>query len=216
MAGDVTSTGVADDGGDKVAAAHHALRADPTLQFRFSEYTAPPQRPPPQWLLDFARWLEHAAPVLRWVFWIGIGLIAALILFMLVREILRRLPTSWGSKETAAETPKPVFKPTATRARALLEEADRLAAEGRYSEAVRVLLHRSIEDIERAFPVTISPAQTSREIARLEPLSTQGRTVFTSIAQAVETSLFGGRALDAQRFAECRAAYASFALGKAA
>jgi len=131
-----------------------------------------------------------------------------------VREILRRLPAQWRlGKKQAQETPKPVFRPTATRARALLEEADRLASEGRYSEAVRVLLHRSIEDIERAFPVTISPAQTSREIARLEPLSAQGRDVFTGIAQAVETSLFGGRALDAARFAECRAAYASFALG---
>lgn len=216
MAGDVTNTGAVDAGGDKLAAAHQALRADPNLQFRFSDYTAPQPKPPPQWLVDLARFLEHAGPFLRWVFWIGVALIAALILFVLVREILRRLPTAWRSKEKADEAPKPVFKPTAVRARALLEEADRLAAEGRYSEAVRVLLHRSIEDIERAFPVTISPAQTSREIARLEPLSTQGRAVFTGIAQAVETSLFGGRALDAQRFAECRAAYASFALGKVA
>lgn len=212
MAGTAPNSSAADSGADPLIAAHQAMRADHNLQFQFQDYRP---SPPPPWLDGFARFLRAIAPYLQYVFWIGVALILALILFVVMREVAQR----WGlisfrKKPAKAPEPVPAFRPSASRARALLEEADRLAAEGRYSEAVRVLLHRSIEDIERAYPITIGPAATSREIARLEPLSQNGRDVFGRIAQAVETSLFGGRPLDAQRFAECRAAYSSFALGR--
>jgi hypothetical protein len=197
---------------DPLIALHHTLRANRDLQFQFQDYA--PQ-PPPPWLVPLARFLRAFGPYLQIVFWSGVFLIVALIVFVIVREAAQR----WGliefKKNVKPEAPAaPAFKPSASRARALLEEADRLAAQGRYSEAVRVLLHRSIEDIERAYPITIGPSATSREIARLKPLSPHGRDVFGRIAQAVETSLFGERALDQARFAECRSAYATFALGK--
>ena len=128
-------------------------------------------------------------------------------------EIVRRLPEKAAHGDIAQ--PQPQYRPTAARARALLEEADRLAAEGKYNEAARVLRHRSIEDLENAFAMTIGLDLTSREIARLEPLSGEGRNVFMRIARAVEVSLFGGRALNAEDFRSCREAYASFALGGA-
>ena len=197
-------------GGQSLEAAHQALRADPALQFRFQEFIPP--EPPPAWLQQFARFLQAIAPVLQWVFWIGVFAIAAAIVVIVVREIIRRLPEKWRwTRKARPAAPAPAFRPSVVRARALLEEADRLANEGRYSKAARVLLHRTIEDIEQSFALTIGPALTSREIARLEPLSPRGRDVFSGIAQAVETSLFGARPLDAQRFAECRAAYAAFA-----
>lgn len=213
MAGTAPTSGAAENGAtDTLVAAHRAMRADASLQFQFPDYARPQ---PPPWANGLARFLQAIAPFLQIIFWTCVAAMAGLILFVLVREAALR----WGlferkSKPKAEAKPVPAFQPTATRARALLEEADRLAAEGRYSEAARVLLHRSIEDIERAYPVTIGPAATSREIARLEPLSPTGRDVFTRIAQAVETSLFGARPLDAVRFAECREAYASFAFGR--
>jgi hypothetical protein len=75
---------------------------------------------------------------------------------------------------------------------------------------VRVLLHRSIDDMDQAFPATIVPSMTSREISLLDYLSTQGRATFVKIAQAVEASLFAGRPLTADQFADCRKAYESF------
>jgi hypothetical protein len=80
---------------------------------------------------------------------------------------------------------------------------------------MRVLLHRSIEDLERAFAVTIGAGLTSREVAQLDALSGEGRDVFVRIARAVELSLFGGRALSADDFLRCRDAYAGFALSRA-
>ena len=198
------------DNTDALAAAHQALRADPNLQFNFPEIQPPP--PPPPWAEALGRFLRLIAPLLNDIFWAGAALIVGLILFFLIRESARRWP-GFGKRKQAAAAPAPLFQPTTARARALLEEADRLAREGRYSEAARVLLHRSIEDIENAFRLSIGPAATSREIAQLDPLSPRGRDVFTRIALAVETSLFGGRALDASGYAACREAYSDFALG---
>lgn len=183
------------------------MMADHNLQFHMEPLTVPD---PPDWLEPIARFLSAIAPLLMYVFWAGVILIAAFVLYTLVTDIIRRLPERAGDGANV-QAPIPTYRPTAARAHALLEEADQLAAQGRFNEAVRVLLHRSIEDIERFFTVAIGPGLTSREIARLEPLSVEGRNVFTAIAQAVETSLFGTRTLTRADFARARADYASFA-----
>ena len=79
------------------------------------------------------------------------------------------------------------------KAEALLEEADRLAAEGRFDEAAHTLLYRSIEDIEKRLPRSIRKAQTSREIAGLAALPAAVRSAFAPITRAVEQSWFGGQ-----------------------
>ncbi len=200
-----TSAGGADSA---FAAAHAELRADQSLQFQM-DALVPPE--PPAWLEPLARFLQAIAPFLVYVFWAGVAVVVLLILYVIGTEIMRRLPGRKQDSVTEAQ-PAPAYRPAYARAKALLEEADRLAAQGRYSEAARVLLHRSIEDLEQVFSLAIGPGLTSREIARLDPLSPQGRDVFSGIARAVEMSLFGGRALGANDFAQCREAYASFAL----
>lgn len=200
--------------------AHKKLLEDTSLQFKFE--TAEPPPPPPDWLADLMRAigavLEAAFPLFRIVFWIGLAVLIAMILWMVASAIYRRLRAFTPVDEDAVEqaAPEPVvFQPERARARALLEEADRLAKEGRFAEAARVLLHRTIEDMERALSLSIGTALTSREIGRLEPLTAEGRTTFEQIARAVEISLFGGRPMDGAQFAACREAYTSFAFGSA-
>ncbi|MBL8780534.1 MAG: hypothetical protein JNL06_06275 [Alphaproteobacteria bacterium] len=188
--------------------AHRELLADPTLQFSFEQRETP--KPPPDWLEPLVEFLRALSPVLYYIFWAGVAVVAAMIVYAIVMEVLRRFPQQKATLTVPTEIPKAKFRPAAARARALLEEADRLAAEGRYGEAVRVLLHRSIDDMDQAFPATIVPSMTSREISLLEYLSTQGRATFVKIAQAVEASLFAGRPLTADQFADCRRAYESF------
>jgi hypothetical protein len=200
---------VAQHGGDAFAQAHAAMLADKSLQFQFTAMR--PQPPPPDWMRPLVEALQAVAPLLQYVFWGGVIIVVGIIVYALARELARRMPSRTPEIKAAKAAEAPAYRPTAARARALLEEADRLAGEGRYGEAARVLLHRSIEDLERIFTLTIGPALTSREIVSLEPLSAQGRNVFGAIAQAVETSLFGGQPLSAARFAECREAYAAFA-----
>lgn len=103
------------------------------------------------------------------------------------------------------------LQPSAPRARALLEEADRLAAEQRYAEAAHVLLFRTIADLQARRPRALRPALTSRDIGRLEEIPLSARGAFDVIAQRVERSFFGGRALSAADFAACRNAYVNFA-----
>jgi len=182
---------------------------DQQLQFHFTEPT-PPQTPP-DWVEPLTQFLRAIGPFLGYVFWGGVAIIVLVIAYALFSEIRRRMPAR-GEKAQRPAPPTPDYRPTVVRARALLEEADQLASEGRYGEAARVLLHRSVEDFESVLSIAIGPALTSREIARLDRLSPQGRTTFSGIASAVERSLFGGQALTASQYAECREAYASFAL----
>jgi hypothetical protein len=195
--------------------AHEQLLNDQRLQFEFGSVQQPELTETPGWIRALGDFFQAIAPFLVYVFWAGVALLVLLVLYIIVTEVVRRWPRR-GTKQAHAaadvEAAKPEYKPAMTRARALLEEADRLAAEGRYGEAARVLLHRSIEDIERAFSLAIGPGLTSREIGAIEPLSAQGRAVFAGIARAVEMSLFGERALSAEEFARCRESYAAFAL----
>jgi hypothetical protein len=197
--------------GDGLAQAHADLLADNALQFELPDL-APQQ--PPAWLEPLVRFIEFIAPFMVYVFWGGVIAAAGLVLYLIGSAILRRMPTKDEAGQ-AGEQPVAHYRPSAPHAQALLAEADRLAAEGRYAEAARVLLHRSIEDLERVFALQIGPSLTSREIAQLRALSRDGRDVFSLIARAVEISLFGGRALGADDYARCRSAYAAFASGGA-
>ena len=199
--------------GQKFDELHRQLLADPSLQFGFEKSAPPPNL---DWLEPLLELLRFISPVLYYVFWAGVILAAALIAYTVVNEIMRRLPQSRGTEAEATELPVAQYRPTTAKAHALLEEADRLAREGRFGEAVRVLLHRSIEDMEEAFPSAIVPSMTSREIETIEHLSDGGRITFVKIARAVEASLFAGRPLSADQYTDCRNAYERFVTGAAA
>jgi hypothetical protein len=200
---------------DAVRAAHGALLRDPSLQFSFPKAVAPPQVHLPAWLQALDRLLGQVfgaiGKVLGWVFIGGLALIVAIVVFFVAREIIR---TRWPEllKRRTARPPQPAdWRPDAAAAHALLEDADRLAAAGRYGEAVRLILHRSIEDIEGRRPRLVRPALTAREIGGLDGIPDAARAMFQAIAAVVERSLFGGRSLDAEAFTACRRAYEAFA-----
>lgn len=216
----------------RLAAAHRALRAAGDTQFDLPPVA--PRAPPPGWLRSLGAWLEWAlAPVARFLGWITslmpdapyariflwtvIAVLAMLALWMAIvriREGTWRLPR-WRRRRALAGEAGDVdeaWTPDAAPARAWLAEADRFAAEGRYAEAVHHILLRSIEDIARRRPQAIRPALTSRDIARANAVPEAPRRLFADLAAVVERSLFGGRAVAAEEWTRCRAAYAEFAL----
>jgi hypothetical protein len=201
---------------EALRAAQVRLMRDPTLQFSFDKAPPPPpQMRLPHWLEvvlraigDFIVWIGQG---LGWVFIGGMVLALLIVLGFIAREFIRaRWPDLFKKKPAK---PKPIvdWRPEAAVALALLDEADRLAAAGRYAEAARLILHRSIEEIEGRRPRLVRPALTSREIGRLDDIPERARTTFSAIAAVVERSLFGGRDVDAAGFAECRRTYEAFA-----
>jgi hypothetical protein len=189
-------------------AAHKAVLADKTVQYSLGE---PPKFEIPEWLKllkPIGHFIEAIAPYAKYVFWGMLALFLALILYYIIREFTDfRWPWAKVAEEEADD-----WQPDSAPARALLAEADALAAAGRFEEAAHLLLLRSVEDIDARRPTFLKPSSTAREIAGAAALPEKARGTFALIARHVEASLFGGRALDAGGWADCREAYGRFAL----
>jgi hypothetical protein len=194
--------------GPAFEAAHRRLLSHHELQFDFTPYVPPkPPSPPPGWLVALARLFKLASPVLEVVFWLGVAAVVVLILYLVARELgfIR-----WGRRRTLGGVDFQ-YQPDADVARTLLADADALAAEGRFAEAVHVLLQRSIEDMRARRPRAVAPSLTSRDIAVLPALPETVRPAFAAMAGVVEHSLFGGRTVAPSDFAAARRSYEAFA-----
>jgi hypothetical protein len=206
------SDATAGAGADALARAHAALLKDGDLQFGFPAYQEPKV---PDWLQALGQVFDAIAPIFPYIFYAGLVLGVVGILFSILRELIgRRFPSLRRKKPTVLTEPE--WRPAPERARVLLEDADRLAAEGRYGEAAHLILYRSIEDIDGRWPNLVRPALTSRDIAAHRGLPDRARHTFGDIARVVEHHIFGGRTLSADDFASCRRAYEAFALPGAA
>jgi hypothetical protein len=190
------------------ARAHDALLRQRDLQFDFTTYQSPK---PPDWLKPLLDFLASLAPIFPYIFWGGLILGGLTILFFILRELVGvRLPRF--KRRAKLASPEAEWRPTEARARTLLEEADRLAAAGRFDEAAHLILFRSIEDIDGRWPNLVRPALTSRDIAAHGGLPERARQTFGEIARVVERSFFGGAELGAADFAFCRDIYEAFVL----
>jgi hypothetical protein len=186
------------------AAAHRELLADSSIQFDLPQFE-PPQ--PPAWLRWLGDWLSTDHPVLRVLLWVVVGLVVLAILYAIARWLMSA-DWPWRRRD---EEEEPDWRPEAAPARALLGEADALAAQGNFAEAVHLLLFRSLADLERRRPGLLRPALTSRDISGLDSIPPRPRGAFARIAMAVERSLFARRPLGAEDWQGCRAAYEEFA-----
>ena len=203
-----------DDTGASFAEAWQNVRADSDIQF---EPTAPPKPPEsPEWWTDFLQWLnETIAPLIGaliavWPY-IQILFIVALVagLLTLLWVVLAPYVEEWRQRSPKVEEE---WQPQQETAHALLSEADALAANGQFAEALHLLLHRSIEDIEQRRPQLLRPSNTSREIGRFDSLPEAARSMFTVIAGHVERAIFADRPVGEAEWLASRDAYGSFAL----
>lgn len=148
------------------------------------------------------------APILEIAFWLGLGALILGALYLIGRAVYEtRFARAPKSKDD--DTPDiPLYQPAQAQARILLEEVDKLASEGRYGEAVHVLLFRSIQDIDRNRPNIVRRSLTAREIGQLSILTQNARQAFSTIAGVSELSHFGGTPIGQAGFETARRAYA--------
>ena len=191
-----------------LTAAHKALKVTRGIQFDFAVFDPPK---PPAWLEGLAKFLEAFGPAFAYVFWGGVALGVALLLYVILREFI---PETWFRRRRRAAAAPIDWRPEPGKARALLEDADGLAAAGQFEAAIHLLLFRSIDDLVARRPGAVRPALTSRDIAGLEVLPGEARAAFARLAQAVERTFFGGRAASADEFGRARQDYEAFAFAE--
>ena len=187
----------------KLAAAHQALKQAPGFQFDFGVAEVPK---PPSWLDPILRFFEFIGPVMPYLFWGGVIAAAGVILYFILREVV---PEQWFRRSRRVVATD--WHPDTETAVALLDDADTLAAAGRFEAAIHLLLFRSIDDLAKRRPGVVRPAFTSRDIAALEVLPVQPRAAFASLARAVERTFFGGQPAGADAFYEARRDFEAFA-----
>jgi hypothetical protein len=168
-------------------------------------------------MLRFGQWLQKLFgglgdwfgipwPVFEKIL-IGLALVGvAILLWVILRPLVARLLAPRAPVAEAAWTPN------RQQAEALLDDADRLAAQGRFDEATHLLLRRSVGQIAEARPDWLNPASTAREIAGILSLPAAARAAFATIAGRVERSRYALRPLAAEDWQAAREAYADFAL----
>jgi hypothetical protein len=200
---DLSADGVLDPA--VIERAHAAVLSDQSLQFSLTGVEPP--KPPPEWLFGALKALSALGPVIQFLVWGVIALLAAMVLYFIVREFWG-IRLGWTGKIRPASGVTD-WRPDKVRARILLEDADRLAAEGRFDEAVHLLLLRGVADIAVRRPHLIGPALTSQDIAALSGLPDAARSGFKLVADIVERSYFGGRPVDADGWRQAREAYAT-------
>lgn len=213
----VTKSSVPSNNAADFDSAWEGVRADKDIQF--APIKAPEQPEMPEWLQDLLEFLGRIAeplvnaiaiawPALRIVLLVLLAIGVLALLWVLIRP-------HWYNMRDRNRTPlDDEWRPDEHVARALLDDADRLAAQGRFDEAAHLLLFRSIEDIQRRRPHSLRPSHTAREIGALESLSDTAKSAFAVISGYVEASFFARRPLDAAAWTHSRDAYSQFALDK--
>ena len=192
-----------------------AVRADSDIQYAPLPPVEPPK--PPEWLQQLQEWLADLLrplgealglswPTLKWLLLALAVLGVALLAWRLIAPVLGARRNEGGQE--------PEWTPEREEALALLEDADALAAAGRFDEATHLLLIRSVGQIRSIRPDWLEPSSTAREIAALSALPEQARSAFALIAERVERSLFALRKLGEDDWQAARAAYADFALSR--
>ena len=190
------------------AKAHARLVADKSTQFELPAFV-PPEIP--AWIKPTGEFFKWLLPAFPYIFWGAVALVVGLVAWFIVNES-RGMAFRWPWQRTPGAEEEAEWAPDETAARALLTEAEALATAGRYAEAARLLLRRSVEDIARRRPEFLKPSVTARDISVADAIPGGARKAFAAIARVVEVSAFGSASVSADAWTECRAAYGEFAL----
>ena len=145
--------------------------------------------------LDFNLSLDAGRVALWSVVLLGVAVV--------VWSLRDSLPVFSRSRKIAARDQVPPPRPASRLEEAQLE-ADDLARQGHYSEAMHVLLFKSLNEIRRQLGISFAVSLTSREILRRIQLSDLGRQALAAIIASVERTYFGGHDASQADYADCR------------
>ena len=204
---------------EKLEDSHRALLADPSYQFDLPVYEPEPPQPPPAWLEDVLKFIaqlfDFIGPLLKWGLIIAFAALVLFILYNVISAIYARrrsLTLRRGGKAKPSDLSNVDLRPDEDMAQNLLEQADALARDGRYNEAVHLLLRSSIQDMQKRIRERIGIAMTAREIGDLGKMPDMSRQALKRIIYQVEISIFGDARLLRDDYRKTREDYVAYAL----
>lgn len=148
--------------------------------------------------------LSGLASMLLW----GLVVVAAL----LVGLTMYRQLTSYAGEEAPTPTSRPA---TDAQLAAVIErprdDADELASQGRFADAIHTLLLRTLHELASQKLVRVTPSMTSREILGKVALLGDAREALQGLIVAVEQTWFGDDVPQVEDYQRCRAEFDRFA-----
>jgi hypothetical protein len=149
----------------------------------------------------------NISPTLGWSVLIVGGFLLLLAFLFAFRDslVLRRRGIARQSASTPVAT-------TTTDSAPMIEaqsDADRLAAEGRFAEAMHTLLLQTLAELRSRLAQGFAPSLTSREVARAVSIPDSARLALQGLVGKVEPIYFGNGSAEAADYASCRAFYSA-------
>ena len=151
------------------------------------------------------QWDISLPPETLWIIVVvGVGMLLYLFRDMIPMFRSRRGADWSGDEVGAAATGQPA-------AGLALGAADELAAQGRYVEAMHVLLLQALAEIRVRLNEQFADSLTSREILRNKQLSDDLRHPLRDVVGRVEWSYFGEHPAERNDYLACRSSFAALA-----
>ncbi|MCH9647468.1 MAG: DUF4129 domain-containing protein [Deltaproteobacteria bacterium] len=135
--------------------------------------------------------------------WALVAVVVVVLLFLLVQEVAKRRRNAEADATMAQSEPA---EPS-SGSRPVLAEVDRLAAAGRYGEAVHLLLLIAVDRLMRRRAQPLEDSLTSREILRRLRLPPPGKAALERLVLGTERFLFAKKEVDRQELDACREAF---------
>ncbi len=140
--------------------------------------------------------------------WIAV-IVSVIILLYAFRDMIPVLRAGrsgmWAEDEQSRRaTGRPARAPEV-----VLDAADELAAQGRFVEAMHVLLLQALADIRRRLREEFADSMTSREILRSRQVSDALRRPLRDVISRVEWTYFGGHPAVRDDYLACRTSFSA-------
>ena len=176
-------------------------------------------RPQPREPRDRGEPMELPAWLVEAILWVIAAIVVGMVLVFLFNVLRNRsglkLNRDRGRQRTElVETP--LRKPQSPLDDRTLEEADALAAAGRFAEAIHLLLLVAMDRLRRELGNRVAPALTSREVLDLAPIPETLAAPLTRMVSLSEIKHFGGRDAAATEYRQCRQDFLRFSGSDAA
>ncbi len=153
---------------------------------------------------SFSMLPRNIEEVARWLLWGSVAVMLGIVLFHLRDNLwsfsrardVRAREDSFAAREKSAAS--------VARMERAGGEADSLAEQGDYAQAIHVLLLQTLEELRLRSGAGFAASLTSRELLHGLELPPDQRRLFREIIERVEVSWFGPHEPDGEEYAACR------------